>query len=88
MAFFEWVRLNSQHYLLEASEREVARRYLGEVPPLAGGGPQAFFWRKIFVPTYKAVPWSWRRSMMLLMPGSHRRHWSYRSDGAGRSPPV
>ena len=83
MAFFEWVRTNSQRYLMETSEREMAKRYLGNAPPEEGGGPEAFFWRRIFVPAYRAVPWRWRRSIMGLMPGSHRRHWSYRPDWKG-----
>ena len=32
--------------------------------PEQGGGPAAFFWRRIFVPAYRAVPWRWRRSIM------------------------
>ena len=78
MAFAEWLRTNSQHYLLEASEREMAKRYLGEAPPVQGGGPRALFWRRVFVPAYRRVPWSWRRKVMGMMPGSHRRTWSYR----------
>ncbi|MEA2590617.1 MAG: hypothetical protein QOD62_448, partial [Actinomycetota bacterium] len=41
MAFAEWLRVNSQHYLLEASEREMAEKYLGAAPPLTGGGLRA-----------------------------------------------
>lgn len=78
VAFAEWLRTNSQHYLLEASEREMAERYLGTAPPLVGGGAGALFWRRIFVPAYRLVPWAWRRRVMAMMPGSHRRTWSYR----------
>jgi len=84
VTFAEWLRANSQRYLLEAAEQEMALRYLGSAPPPTGGGPQALFWRRVFVPAYRLVPWSIRRSLMQLMPGSHRRHWSYRSD---RAPP-
>ena len=49
MAFAEWLRINSQHYLLEASEREMAEKYLGAAPPLMGGGVRALFWRRVFV---------------------------------------
>ena len=87
MAFAEWLRVNSQHYLLEASEREMAEKYLGAAPPLMGGGPQALFWRRVFVPVYRLVPWSWRRWMMQMMPGSHRRQWTYRPSWKGRAPP-
>ena len=68
MAFAEWLRVNSQRYLLEASEREMAEKYLGGAPPVMGGGPQVLFWRKVFVPVYRLVPWSWRRWMMQMMP--------------------
>ncbi len=87
MAFAEWLRVNSQRYLLEASEREMAQRYLGETPPLRGGGPGACFWRRVFVPAYRMVPWNVRRSLMQMMPGSHRRHWTYRPSWKGRAPP-
>lgn len=87
MAFSEWLRVNSQRYLLEEAELEMARQYLGTAPHPAGGGLEALFWRKVFVPVYHRVPWTWRRSMMQLMPGSHRRHWSYRPSWKGRGPP-
>ena len=87
-SFAEWLRVNSQRYLLEASEREMAQRYLGSAPPPTGGGPQALFWRKVFVPAYRKVPWGIRRELMQRMPGSHRRHWSYKTDTTGRGPPA
>lgn len=88
MSFAEWLRVNSQRYLLEASEREMAEQYLGAAPPLEGGGVEALFWRKVFVPAYRLVPWSVRRSIMQLMPGSHRRYWSYKAQVSGRAPPT
>lgn len=87
MAFSEWLRVNSQRYLLEEAELEMARRYLGSAPRPTGGGLEALFWRRVFVPVYHQVPWTWRRSMMQLMPGSHRRQWSYRPSWKGRGPP-
>ena len=87
MTFAEWLRVNSQHYLLEASEREMAEKYLGAAPPLMDGGLEALFWRKVFVPVYRLVPWGWRRWIMQMMPGSHRRQWSYRPSWKGRASP-
>jgi hypothetical protein len=87
VAFAEWLRVNSQHYLLEASEREMAQRYLGAAPPPIDGGLETLFWRKVFVPVYHVVPWSWRRWIMQMMPGSHRRQWTYRPSWKGRAPP-
>jgi hypothetical protein len=81
MKFFQWVRSNSERYLLEAAQRELAKKYLGQVPPPVGGGLEALFWRRIFVPIYGRIPWSVRRAIIIAMPGSHRRDWG------GRAPP-
>jgi hypothetical protein len=71
----EWVRLNSQKYLLEAAQEPLARRYLGRPGPVGRPGVQALFWKRIFVPLYRLLPWEWRRAIILAMPGSHRRGW-------------
>jgi hypothetical protein len=81
MTFFEWVRSNSEHYLMEAAQREMARKYLGEEPPAAGGGVKELFWGRLFVPIYRRIPWGARRAIMMAMPGSHKRDWG------GRAPP-
>lgn len=80
MPFFEWVRRNSEHYLLEAAQRDMARRYLGRPGPRYRGSPGAFFWRRIFTPLYRRLPWRLRQAIIVAMPGSHRR-WR------GRAPP-
>jgi hypothetical protein len=75
MGFGQWLRHNSEHYLLEAAQQEMARRYLPpERQPRAPGG--AFFWRRLFVPLYRRVPWGVRAAIIGLMPGSHRRTWT------------
>ena len=79
--FSEWLRRNSERYLLEAAEERLARRYLGRGGPVGHGGFGEFFWRRISVPVYRLLPWGLRRAMILALPGSHRRHWS------GLSPP-
>lgn len=81
MPFFEWLRRNSERYLLEDAQREMARKYRGQEPPRAGGGPGAVFWRRVYVPVYRRLPWGVRRALIMAMPGSHRRGWG------GRSPP-
>jgi len=81
MPFFEWVRRNSEDYLLEAAQRDLARRYLGRSGPAHRRGPGAFFWRSIFTPIYRRLPWGFRRAIINAMPGSHRRRWT------GRAPP-
>jgi hypothetical protein len=82
MSFFEWVRSNSEHYLLEDAQIQMARKYLGQEPPAnTEGSPLDFFWRRIFVPAYRRLPWRIRRAIITAMPGSHRRPWG------GRAPP-
>lgn len=80
--FGEWLRRNSEHYLLEAAQRDLARQYLGREGTVGPGGPSPFFWRRIFVPVYRALPWRLRRRVIQIMPGSHRRSWRR------REPPV
>ena len=81
MAFFEWVRSNSERYLLEEAQLEMARKYLGEEPSQPVEGPMDLFWRRVFVPAYRRLPWQLRRAIITAMPGSHRREWG------GRAPP-
>jgi hypothetical protein len=79
VGFSAWLRENSERYLLEAAQRDQARRKGIPAPTRRGGGPMAFFWRRIFVPVYRLLPWSLRRWIMHLMPGSHRRRWEERA---------
>jgi hypothetical protein len=79
MRFFFWLRRNAEHYLLEAAQVDMAKRHRNGAGPLRPGGVQAFFWRHIFVPTYRLLPWSVRGAVMRAMPGSHRRSWERRA---------
>lgn len=81
MPFFEWVRSNSEHYLLEAAQRDMARKYLDRSGPAPRRGGMAFLWRSLFTPIYRLLPWGLRRAIIQAMPGSHRRTWT------GRAPP-
>ena len=72
---FQWVRRNSQKYLLEAAQAELASRYLGQPGPVSNPGLQVFFWKRLFVPVYRLLPWTIRRAIILAMPGSHRHGW-------------
>lgn len=74
--FFWWVRSNSQTYLLEAVQAELAREYLGRPGPVRRKTPQMMFWKYVFVPLYRRLPWPIKHKVILAMPGSHRRHWS------------
>jgi hypothetical protein len=74
--FFRWIRTNSQKYLLEAAQAELAHRYLGRPPTAGRRTPQVIFWKHLFVPLYRRLPWKIKHSVILAMPGSHRRHWN------------
>lgn len=74
--FFQWVRGNSQKYLLEAEQADLARKYLGRPGPVGPLTPQRLFWKCAFVPVYRRLPWRLKRTIILAMPGSHRRPWS------------
>ncbi|HWC69976.1 MAG TPA: hypothetical protein VG993_02320 [Actinomycetota bacterium] len=74
MPFFEWLRSNSERYLLEAAQHDMAARYGIEAPAPRG----SVFWRRIFTPLYRLLPWGLRRAIMSAMPGSHRR-WMRRA---------
>lgn len=97
----EWLRRNSERYLVEAAQADMARRYLGHVPDppdpphSIGGGLAAAFWRRVYVPVYRRIPWPVRRRLIVAMPGSHRRRWQGLGDAggvvvpsSGRSPPA
>jgi hypothetical protein len=88
MRFFEWVRRNSEKYLLEAAQAELALRYLGRPAPVGRRGLKELFWKRLFVPVYRRLPWRLRHAAILGMPGSHRRTWQRpatpRADVEGR----
>jgi hypothetical protein len=76
-SFAEWLRSNSEHYLMEASQRDMARKY--GLPVREERTFRTMFWRLAYVPIYRGVPWSIRKLLMILMPGSHRRRWEDRA---------
>src|SRR6266508_3312368 len=53
----------------------MARRYLNRPGPVQEAGLGPFFWRRVFVPVYRRLPWELRRSVIQALPGSHRRRW-------------
>jgi hypothetical protein len=73
--FFWWVRTNSQKYLLEAVQADLARQYLDRQPTVGPRTPQRMFWKYLFVPIYRRLPWKVKHFVILAMPGSHRRQW-------------
>ena len=57
------LRERSEHVLRLAAMEDVAQRYPGRTVPsaLSTGGP---FWRLVFVPLYRRVPWEFKRNAM------------------------
>jgi hypothetical protein len=46
-------------------------------PPTVGRrDPQVLFWKHLFVPLYRRLPWKVKHVVILAMPGSHRARWS------------
>jgi hypothetical protein len=72
---FRWVRSNSQKYLLEAVQADLAHRYLDRSPTVGPRTLQRIFWKRVFVPLYRRLPWKVKHFVILAMPGSHRRKW-------------
>jgi hypothetical protein len=85
VTFSQWLRGNSERYLLEHAQAEMARRYLNRPGPPAERGLGPLFWRRVFVPIYRRIPWGLRRAVIQALPGSHRRPWQ--AHGPIRRPP-
>jgi hypothetical protein len=75
MSFSRWLRSNSEHFLLIEAQARAAERHGRQGPP-PPGRTRELFWRKVFVPLYRRLPWSTRRVAIAMMPGSHRQQWS------------
>jgi hypothetical protein len=75
MPFSRWLRSNSEHFLLLEAQARAAHRH-GRQGPAAPRRTRELFWRKVFVPVYRRLPWSTRRAAIAMMPGSHRQQWS------------
>jgi|RhiMethySRZTD1v2_1073278.scaffolds.fasta_scaffold210181_3 hypothetical protein len=75
MSFSQWLRSNSEHYLLIGAQDRIAKQH-GARAPRKPHGFAEFFWLRIFVPIYRILPWSLRHRVMKAMPGSHRRTWT------------
>lgn len=77
-SFGGWLRKNAEKYLMEAAADDMRANYSECTSmPYREGGLVPFFWRKIFVPVYLAIPWKLRRKIILLSSykGIERPHW-------------
>ena len=72
--FSHWLRSNSEHYLLQDSQARIA-----EANGLSGPRPPKSlkdrFWRQVFAPVYRRLPWVVRQRTIQALPGSHRQDW-------------
>ena len=78
MAFGSWLRKNAEKYLMEAAQDSVSARYPECcAEPYRDKGLTHFFWKRIFVPVYLAIPWPVRRKIILFTsyPGGKRPGW-------------
>ena len=77
LSFARWLRATSEHYLMVAAQQKMAAKYQGYglAPPPRPHGSE-WFWLRVYVPAYQAVPWPVRSAFMRLMPGSHRMTWT------------
>jgi len=57
------LRARSEHVLRMAAMDDVARRYPGRTVPSALSS-ESPFWRFVFVPLYRRVPWEFKRNAM------------------------
>ena len=57
------LRARSEHVLRLAAMEDVARRYPSRTVPSALSDEGAF-WRLVFVPLYRRVPWEFKRNAM------------------------
>jgi hypothetical protein len=78
VGFTGWLRSNSEHYLLLDAQRRVSANYGGRSPDREGGAKAVFF-RTLFVPIYRRLPWRFRSAVIRAIPGSHRQSWSPRT---------
>lgn len=82
MSVSRWLRNRSERYLLISAQDRLARSY-NVVGPRRPHGAVELFWRRIFAPIYRVMPWPLRHKIMLAMPGSHRRQWAPPPTAAG-----
>jgi hypothetical protein len=93
MAFFRWVRQNSEHYLMIDAQRKMAKKYGLALPPRSRRWRERF-WLDVFAPVYRRLPWKVRQRTIHMMPGSHRQTWTAPSRrglpaiGGSGSPPA
>lgn len=81
------LRERSEHHLRDAVLRELGRGQPSTVEPYRATG--AIFWRKVFVPVYRRVPWSTKERAMHVL-GMTAKGWQApaRKPGEPWRPPA
>ncbi len=74
MSFTHWLRSNSEQYLLQDSQARVAKMH-GLAGPRPPKNLKDRFWRLVFAPVYRRLPWAVRKRTIQALPGSHRQPW-------------
>lgn len=74
MSFAQWLRSNSEYYLLAAAQERIATQN-GMAVSFRPRSLKDYFWRFVFVPIYHVLPDGLRRFAFYVLPGSHRRAW-------------
>jgi hypothetical protein len=74
VSFSRWLRSNSEHALLRDAQGRMAAKY-GANPPARPHGLKDRWWRQVFAPVYRFLPWGFRKVTMQSIPGSHRMGW-------------
>ncbi len=84
--FTQWLRSNSEHYLLQDTQARMAEA-AGLDGPRKPKTIKDRFWRQVFAPAYRRLPWGIRRRAIQAMPGSHRQAWP-EPDYSKRKPAI
>ncbi len=86
-SFPQWLRSNSEFYLLQDSQARMAAK-TGIAGPAEPKTLKARFFRQVFAPVYRKLPWDVRRRTINALPGSHRQEWPPLEDDEPHSPAI
>ena len=85
--FPQWLRANSELYLLQDSQARIAEK-AGIAGPIEPKTLKDRFFRQVFAPVYRKLPWDVRRRTIQALPGSHRQDWPPLEDDEPHSPAI
>ena len=86
-AFPQWLRSNSEFYLLPDSQARMAEK-TGIAGPAEPRSLKDKFFRQVFAPVYRKLPWEVRQRTIQALPGSHRRDWPPLEDDELHEPAI